>query len=64
MGEAARRVSREFRDRHPQIPWAKVIGMRHEVVHDYLSVDCDLVWDVVTVNPAGTDERPPGSGPA
>ena len=26
------------------------IGMRHKVVHDYLSVDYDLVWDVVTVN--------------
>jgi uncharacterized protein with HEPN domain len=24
--------------------------MRHKVVHDYLSVDCDLVWDVVTVH--------------
>jgi uncharacterized protein with HEPN domain len=42
--------SREFQDRDPEIPWAKIIGMRHKVVHDYLSVDYDLVWDVVTVN--------------
>jgi uncharacterized protein with HEPN domain len=50
MGEAARQVSREFQDRHPEIPWAKIIGMRHRVVHDYLSVDYDLVWDVATLN--------------
>jgi uncharacterized protein with HEPN domain len=47
IGEAARRVSSEFRTRHPEIPWPAVVGMRHRVVHDYLSVDLDLVWDVV-----------------
>jgi uncharacterized protein with HEPN domain len=50
IGEAARRVSPEFRDRNPGIPWARIVGMRNKVVHDYLSVDYDLIWDVVTVN--------------
>ncbi len=45
IGEAARRVSPAYRDAHPEIPWAKIVGMRHRVVHDYLSVDYDLVWD-------------------
>lgn len=48
IGEAGRRVSREFSDDHPEIPWAKIIGMRHKVVHDYLGVDEDIVWQVVT----------------
>ena len=48
IGEAARRVSREFLDRHPEIQWADIIGMRHKVVHDYLGVDEDIVWQVVT----------------
>ena len=33
---------------HPEIPWADIIGMRHKVVHDYLGVDEDIVWQVVT----------------
>ena len=48
IGEAARQVSREFSERHPEIPWADIIGMRHKVVHDYLGVDEDIVWQVVT----------------
>ena len=48
LGEAARRVSLSFQEAHPDIPWRHIIGMRHKVVHDYLEVDYDLVWDVVT----------------
>jgi uncharacterized protein with HEPN domain len=45
VGEAAARVSRSFRDTHSGIPWAAIIGMRNRVVHDYLHVDEDIVWD-------------------
>lgn len=48
VGEAARRVSPDFCAAHPEIPWADIIGMRHKVVHDYLGVDEDIVWQVVT----------------
>ena len=48
IGEAGRQVSREFCDNHPEIRWADIIGMRHKVVHDYLGVDEDIVWQVVT----------------
>ncbi len=48
VGEAARQVSREFADKHPEIPWTNIIGMRHKVVYDYLGVDEDIVWQVVT----------------
>lgn len=47
IGEAARRVSVAFRDTHPQIPWKAIVGMRSKVVHDYLNVDEDVVWDTV-----------------
>ena len=47
IGEAARKVSPLFREQHPNIPWAAIVGLRHRVVHDYLHVDLDLVWDVV-----------------
>ncbi len=41
-------MSQEFASAHPEIPWADIIGMRHKVVHDYLGVDEDIVWQVVT----------------
>lgn len=48
IGEAARRISPEFQKAHLDTPWSDVIGMRHKVVHDYMTVDLDLVWDVAT----------------
>jgi uncharacterized protein with HEPN domain len=48
IGEAGRHVSREFCAAHAEIQWADIIGMRHKVVHDYLGVDEDIVWEVVT----------------
>jgi uncharacterized protein with HEPN domain len=50
IGEAARRVSATFQEAHGEIPWRKVIGMRHKVVHDYLDIDLDTVWEVATAN--------------
>ena len=35
VGEAARRISNEEQNAHPEIPWSKVIGMRHKIVHNY-----------------------------
>jgi len=48
IGEAARRVSPQSQQTYSQIPWSDVIGMRHKIVHDYLDVDFDVVWEVVT----------------
>ena len=50
IGEAARRVSDDFKLRHAEIPWRAIVGMRHRIVHDYMAVDLDIVWDVVTAD--------------
>ena len=34
----------QFRERHPAIPWARMIGMRNRVAHGYDAVDLDIVW--------------------
>jgi len=49
IGESARRVSLEYQTAHPEVPWHRIIGMRHKLVHDYLDVDTNIVWDVATV---------------
>jgi len=48
IGEAARRVSVEGRAAHPEIPWSEITGMHSKIVHDYMNVDEDVVWAVVT----------------
>jgi uncharacterized protein with HEPN domain len=50
VGEAASKVTPETRQAHPDIPWRNIIGMRNRIVHDYLNVDYDIVWTVVTDN--------------
>ncbi len=47
VGEAARKVSPEFREAHPEIPWPQIIGMRHRLVHEYFRIIPEKVWDVV-----------------
>jgi len=48
IGEAARRVSPQTCAAHPDIPWREIVGMRHKIVHDYMSLDEDVLWQVVT----------------
>jgi len=50
IGEAASRVSPAFREAHADIPWSEIIGMRQKIVHDYLGVDYDIMWEVVTAD--------------
>ena len=46
-GEAARLISQETRDAHPDIPWEQMIGMRNRLIHEYFRVDLVTVWDTV-----------------
>jgi uncharacterized protein with HEPN domain len=48
IGEAAKRVSGEFKTAHPAIQWRQMAGMRDILVHAYDHVDIDEVWRVVT----------------
>ncbi|MBQ7711650.1 MAG: DUF86 domain-containing protein [Bacteroidales bacterium] len=47
IGEAAYKLTHEFRDNHPEVEWNDIIGMRHILVHDYYRVDISLLWNIV-----------------
>lgn len=47
IGEAAYKLTYEFRESHPEVEWEDIIGMRHVLVHGYYTVEPSLVWNVV-----------------
>jgi uncharacterized protein with HEPN domain len=47
VGEAAKRISDELKQRHPQIPWQRIAGFRDVLIHQYMGVDLNEVWRIV-----------------
>jgi uncharacterized protein with HEPN domain len=41
-------VSIDLQDEHPEIPWARIVGMRNFLSHEYFRVDADIVWRTAT----------------
>jgi uncharacterized protein with HEPN domain len=48
IGEAANRVTREGRDRYPELAWQAVIATRNRIIHGYDTVDYDIVWKILS----------------
>jgi len=47
VGEATKNLSKDLKDKHPEIEWRKIAGMRDKLIHYYFGVDWEVVWDVV-----------------
>ena len=48
LAEASKKLSAEFKSRHPEIAWTEIIGMRNHIVHAYHSVDLDIIWQAIS----------------
>jgi uncharacterized protein with HEPN domain len=45
IGEAANNLSNEFKQKHPELPYSDIIGMRNVIIHDYLGTNVKIIWD-------------------
>ena len=45
IGEASRHIPESIEQRHPEVPWRTMRGIRNVVVHEYFGVDAEIVWE-------------------
>lgn len=49
IGEASNRLGKDFREKQKHIDWSRIISFRNRLIHNYMEVDLDLVYDVLTI---------------
>lgn len=47
IGEAARQMPKNFREKHPEIPWRETASLRNVIAHEYFGLEIDIIWDVI-----------------
>ena len=50
IGEASNRLSENLMLNSPNIPWARIIGLRNLVIHEYFGIDDFTIWNVIKIN--------------
>jgi uncharacterized protein with HEPN domain len=46
MAESTQRLSDDLKDAHPDIEWYRIAAFRNVLVHDYLGVDIEKIWEI------------------
>jgi len=44
IGEATKKIPKTLKDKHREVPWKKMSGMRDKLIHEYFGVDVEILW--------------------
>lgn len=47
IGEAAKNITDELKEKHPQILWKDLAGIRDKLIHHYFGVNLEVVWTII-----------------
>ena len=50
IGEAAKNIPPEIKDKYPEVEWKGAVGTRDKIIHHYFGVNLDMVWEIITIN--------------
>lgn len=50
IGEAAAAIPIEIRNKHPEVPWKTIVGLRNKIIHHYFAVDTEVIYQIATKN--------------
>jgi len=48
LSEATKLLPEQIREQYPDIPWRSIAGLRDKVIHGYIGVDYELLWETIT----------------
>ena len=47
IGEATKKISPDFKKVNFEVPWKEMAGMRDKLIHDYIGIDIQVIWDTI-----------------
>ncbi len=47
IGEATNRIPKDIKNKYPNIKWHRIISLRNIIIHDYESIDLEVIWDII-----------------
>jgi len=50
IGEASKSIPLDIKEKYPEIPWKKMVGLRNLITHEYFGVDYEMIWEIARNN--------------